>query len=230
MVLCIPYDEFFAYKSKEVRESDLLPPVFPLVLYNGLVRWTAKQDIAELIKPVPHSLAKYRPNQCYFLLDEGKLPEDELLSGKDLTSKLIQMEKAQSPEALQAAIKELIVQLKGPGYVSLRRAFAVWIHRVLLRRMAPKETFPQVYDLEEIDTMLAERVIQWAEQWKNEGKKEGQLEGQTALLDRLLRKRFESAYDMKKQKLLQEASSDQLAIWADRILDATTIDDVFRDE
>jgi hypothetical protein len=148
------------------------------------------------------------------------------------------MEKAQSPEALQAAIRDLIIQLKGPGYASLRRAFAVWIHRVLLRRMVPKEPFPEVYDLEEVDAMLAERVIQWTEQWKNEGKIEGknegkiegQKEGQTALLERLLQKRFASAYDLKKQRLLQEASSEQLAIWAERILDASSIDDVFREE
>lgn len=30
-----------------------LPPVFPVVLYNGAKRWTARQDIHELVTPTP---------------------------------------------------------------------------------------------------------------------------------------------------------------------------------
>lgn len=48
------------------------PGVFPLVLYNGLDAWTARQDIAELIAPMPATLAKYRPNMRYFILMKGR--------------------------------------------------------------------------------------------------------------------------------------------------------------
>ncbi len=38
-----------------------LPPVLPMVLYNGEPRWTAAEDTNDLIEKAPGGLAKYRP-------------------------------------------------------------------------------------------------------------------------------------------------------------------------
>ncbi len=39
-----------------------LPPVLPLVLYNGPTRWTAATDVARLIAPVSQTLEPYQPS------------------------------------------------------------------------------------------------------------------------------------------------------------------------
>jgi hypothetical protein len=57
-------------KTGEVRTGQSLPPVFPLVLYNGRQRWTAARDVGELIEPLPASLRRYHPAQRYFLLEQ----------------------------------------------------------------------------------------------------------------------------------------------------------------
>ncbi|WP_462326137.1 Rpn family recombination-promoting nuclease/putative transposase [Desulfoplanes sp.] len=62
-------------KSKRVQRGENLPPVFPIVLYNGQNLWTAKQEIADLIAPMPPSLARYRPSHAYFLMDEGTVSQ-----------------------------------------------------------------------------------------------------------------------------------------------------------
>lgn len=58
-------------KNGAVGVAGKLPPVFPVVIYNGDGQWTAARDIAQLIEPLPPSLAAYRPSHRYFLLDEA---------------------------------------------------------------------------------------------------------------------------------------------------------------
>ena len=64
-------------KSDTVATSQKLPPVFPIVIYNGEGKWTAARDIAELIEPVPGSLAAYRPSQKHCVLDEGRIADTD---------------------------------------------------------------------------------------------------------------------------------------------------------
>jgi predicted transposase/invertase (TIGR01784 family) len=214
-------------KSEHIKSGDRLPPVFPLVLYNGRKTWTASPDIAELISPAPAALARYRPRLRYFLVDEGRIPV-EALDADSLTACLMRMERSTGTESVREEIAALKKILPDKKYQALRRAFAVWINRVLLKRLKPEEPIPEVNDLEEVDTMLAENVVEWTEQWKMEGLQKGRMEGRSAVLSRLLAKRFgPESKDDKVQERLRTADPEQLDLWAERILDAKTIDEVF---
>jgi predicted transposase YdaD len=52
-------------KTKQLTRTGRLPPVLPVVLYNGKPRWTAAEEIAELIEAVPGELGHYRPRLRY---------------------------------------------------------------------------------------------------------------------------------------------------------------------
>jgi hypothetical protein len=148
-------------------ETGGLPPVFPLVLYNGRKAWTARLDVAELIAPASPALARYRPSLRYFILDEGRVP-DEALGENSLVAQLMRMERSDGPEGLREALGVLKTRLRDQKYRSLNRAFTVWIHRVLMNRLEHQETLPETGELEEVETMLAERVTEWTQKWKNE--------------------------------------------------------------
>jgi predicted transcriptional regulator len=63
-----------------------------------------------------------------------------------------------------------------------------------------------------------------------EGKLEGRLEGRQSVLQRQLAKRFgDSVLDIRMQERLRSATPEELDTWAERILDAATIDDIFTD-
>jgi predicted transcriptional regulator len=63
-----------------------------------------------------------------------------------------------------------------------------------------------------------------------EGKIEGRMEGKQSVLQRLLAKRFgDSVLDIRMQERLRSATPEELDTWAERILDAATIDDIFTD-
>jgi hypothetical protein len=70
---------------------------------------------------------------------------------------------------------------------------------------------------------LAEKFDQWAEQYK----KEGRLEGETLLLQRQLARRF-GPLPTAVIARIAAASVPEIETWGDRVLDATSLDEVFR--
>ncbi len=83
--------------------------------------------------------------------------------------------------------------------------------------------------------MLAERVEEWTAQWKREGKiegrlegkLEGKLEGETSLIERQITHRF-GPPSPDTQARLKAATLEQIEQWAENILDAATLEDVFK--
>ncbi len=64
-----------------LRDPGALPPVLPVVIYNGRGSWTASTDVNELVAGGGGELSPYQPSQRYFLLDESRLADDELPAG-----------------------------------------------------------------------------------------------------------------------------------------------------
>jgi hypothetical protein len=117
------------------------------------------------------------------------------------------------------------------GRPELKRTFALWIRALLLRRSKHTLVLPQVRDLTELKMTLAEKFDQWAEQYKREGRQEGRqegrLEGETLLLQRLLVRRF-GPLPAGVVARIAAATVEEIETWGDRVLDARTLDEVFR--
>jgi len=239
-------------RSQRLTPSQRLPPVLPLVLYNGNKRWNAPQEISDLIVESPVGLEHYRPRLRYFLLDEGRLEETELAPLRNLAAALFRMENSRNPEDVGKVLDSLLDWLKAPGQDSLRRAFTVWLKRVLLPGRVSGVEFSDLNELQEVRSMLAERVVEWTRDWKQqgieegrqegrlegrlegrqeglqEGKRQGKKEGEAALLTRQLELRFGSLDDSIRRQL-QEADAETLLRWGERILTAKTAGEVVRD-
>ena len=177
-------------KTGKVRENDGLPPVFPIVIYNGGKAWKAPQDVAALFAPMPESLKYYRPQHRHFLLDESRVSGEELDKSNGLVAQLLRLERAQEPEQVRQIVRELIARLHGPEYLSLRRAFTVWLGRVVLKRSGITEEIPEFQDLREVDAMLEERAAQWKHEYITLGRKEGEAKGLGRGVQLLLEARF----------------------------------------
>lgn len=61
---------------------------------------------------------------------------------------------------------------------------------------------------------------------RDEGMQQGRVEGERAVVERLLRRRF-GLLSPEVTERLSEASTGELETWADNVLDAGTLDDVF---
>ena len=53
-----------------------LPPVLPIVLYNGESPWSAEQDVADLIGETGPALLPYQPSQRHLVVDERHAEAD----------------------------------------------------------------------------------------------------------------------------------------------------------
>ncbi|MDE0224233.1 MAG: DUF4351 domain-containing protein [Gammaproteobacteria bacterium] len=66
----------------------------------------------------------------------------------------------------------------------------------------------------------------WSQRARDEGMQQGRIDGERAVLERLLRRRFGLLAPAVADRLNQ-ASTAELENWADNVLDAETLDDVF---
>ena len=160
----------------ELGDAGRLPPVLPVVLYNGRPRWTAPVEVGDLISPVGEVLSRFQPSQRYFLLDEGRWGEDDL-PRRNLVSALVGLENSRSAASLSKVLEALSDWVEGPGEDELRRAFVEWVRQAVLPGRFGESVLPVVQALEGGGAMLAERVKEWTEQWLREGREQGLQQG-----------------------------------------------------
>jgi predicted transposase YdaD len=219
-------------KGKHFTKSGKLPPVFPLVLYNGEQAWKAAEHTAEMIEPLPGGLVDYRPDLRYLLIDESRYAGQPLPSSENLAAALFHLENSQAPEELQAMVKILAQWLYAPEQAQIRRAFTAWLKKVLLPGRLPGVDIPELADLNEVNTMLAERVKEWTQQWKAQGKQEGLEEGrkkgETAMLCKMLELKY-GPLPLWAQEKIAQADAEAIEQWAAKLLNAQTLEEVFHE-
>jgi hypothetical protein len=197
-----------------------LPPVLPIVLYNGSQRWSAVTDVFDLIPPVPGLVEQFKPRLKYLLIDENAWSDRELASLRNLVAAVFRIEHPASPEAIGGLLSLLDEWLADRP--DLRRMFALWIRATLMRKAEYRIVLPRIDDLQELKVMLAERLEEWAQAYKAEGK----AEGEALALQKLLKKRF-GAVPAEVLGKISAASLEQIDAWLDQVLDARSLDDLF---
>lgn len=204
-------------RTRQLSADGQLPPVLAIVLYNGAARWRAPEDLAALIQPRPRALERYQPRVRYLLIDEGRYGEDELVPLRNLVAALFRLENSRSDAEVLAVVRSLLEWLNQPEQASLRRAFVVWINRVILGRTSggPVEG---VEDLRTMGTLIETRMQEWEQEWLREGA--------THVIELQLRRRFGELPGWVTVRL-QEASPEQLDQWADRLLEVDSLDALF---
>lgn len=216
-------------KTGNLLPDGKLPPVLPLVLYNGRKQWNATTSIKDLIQNVAGGLSKYRPDFQYLLIEERRFQEADL-PAQNLVSAIFQLENSRYPEDVHKVVKNLILWLKQPEQTTLRRAFTVWINRVLLPIRLPGQTIPTMNELMEVETMLAERVVEWTKEWKAEGLQQGIQQGMQQGTRQVLRRQLFQKFGTLPDDIatrLKQADEEQLLRWADLILPADNLTDIF---
>ncbi len=189
-------------ETGKFKVGEKLPPVLPIVLYNGEPRWNAPTDSIELFVDLPEDVMRVIPKQGFFLLDEGRLLAEGLNkeSGR-LASLLFRLDKSQNTEQVKQAFEELLIALpRSDGENSfLRQAFLSWLKSGVIERLGETKDLPEIHELEDIYTMLEERVEQWKRDYINQGREEGREEGRAEiradivhLLINVLQHRFET--------------------------------------
>jgi hypothetical protein len=209
--------------EKRLPPDGRLPPILPVVLYNGDRRWAAPLALHELVGLQGDSpLWQWQPAMRYQIVDEGAFPEDDLAGRDALLALLFRLES--SPDPAQAVVLTDAVLSwfrRHPGFERVRSVFVEML-RALLAPLAPGVRVPD--ELLEMRNMLATRWEVW-ERNRDQELREGEQRGEANLLRRLLERRFGALPDWARDRIAT-ADSAALEEWGLRVLDAASLDDV----
>lgn len=210
-------------KQKRLLPNGKLPPVFPLVLYNGARRWRAALSLHGLIGLPPGSrLWMWQPRMRYHLLAERDYGDNDLARRDTLAALLFRLENAEQHEQIIAATRALVAWFRGhPGFAALREVFAELLMRVIETGDGGDQVMNPVRSLLEIETMLENRPAEWKRQWTAEGRRDGAAD----VLEALLEQRFGEIPEAAKQRIAA-ATPAQIRKWSLRLAKAATIDKV----
>ena len=220
--------------EKRLPPDGRLPPILPVVLYNGDRRWAAPLALHDLVGlPGNSPLWQWQPAMSYQIVDEGAFPEDDLARRDALPALLFRLECSPDPEQAVVLADALLTWFRRhPGFDGVRSVFAELLGAIM-EPLAPGVRVPE--ELLEVRNMLASRAEDWKRQWLQEGRQEGEQrgeqrgrqKGEAAILLRQLERRFGALPDWATDRI---TTADTVALeeWSLRVFDATTLDDVLR--
>ena len=214
-----------------------LPLIIPMVVYHGAEPWNVPVDFAALFEP-DEALAGIVPDFRYFLSDLGAQADHELSRFALLRSGLMALKHA----------------TRGSGIVSIEAIVTAEIWHDLFCGVVIKYIFRAFREIDRDEvvrllTTIKEKagsimVSNIAQEWIDEGKalgllqgdkrewrkgSEGMAQGEARLLTRQLTRRF-GTLPAEVTARMEDADTDTLETWADRLLDARTLDEVFAAE
>ncbi|MFA6062352.1 MAG: DUF4351 domain-containing protein [Gallionella sp.] len=170
---------------------------------------------------MPGLVEQYKPRLKYLLIDENSYTDYELASAKNLVAAVFRIEHPNSPQGIGELISLLGEWLSDRP--DLRRMFAIWIRATLMRKPEYRIVLPQIDDLQELKVMLADRLEEWALDYKAQGMQQGEI----LALQKLITKKF-GVIPSNVLSMISGASSGQIEHWLDRVLDAHSVEELFR--
>ena len=216
--------EIWELHRKQHPKAKTLPLIIPIVVYHGKPKGQAVR-LSELVDSPDPDLSAYVPNFDLAFYDFS--PEtDETIKGQLLVQLVLRCLQAKNtPDAVEklAEIIALVIQMD-ENATSMH-----WLEKIFRYMLAVMDIEPE--EMQDIFTQslsegkggmfmtVAERLTI-----------KGRIEGRQAILQRLVTKRFgQNILDIQFQERLRKATPEQLDLWAERILDAENVDEVFRE-
>ncbi len=222
-------------KNKELGPDRKLPPILPIVIYNGDSQWTAPLALSDLLPEMPPGMESFAPQCRYLLLDEQHLadPGDPV---RNIVANMCALESLPSPEMLENLLGQLDALLEGEEHDALWRNIDNWLLKSILPDQPTGHTIEARRNARG-EGMLANRVKKWGliEQEKGEarGLEKGMIAGaasakeqariqQAQLCIQVLEKRF-GTVDPFSRRRIEQASEQELTQWFLDLYDAQSV-------
>ncbi|MFZ4656164.1 MAG: Rpn family recombination-promoting nuclease/putative transposase [Caldilineaceae bacterium] len=143
----------YVHATKDVKQLKL-PVIFPIVLYNGEEKWTAPNNIAELIEDAP-ALGKYSLNFEHFVIAENQYGKEALLAIRNIVSTLFL---AEAHYDLPLLVEQLLAIFDEEDDKQALSLFLNWFRQLAARGYIPPNDFAQIEQeyrtKEEVTSML----------------------------------------------------------------------------
>jgi len=209
-----------------------LPAIVPFVFYHGAGEWKTPNEFLHLVD-FEESWRFYLLNFRFPVLDIGKIPDRQLSEDRRLRAWLLAMKYA-TREKQQLAAKEILIEALKDATEDLRPVMYYLVQTYTSYRKETIREIIQKVQPEEIDTMMSQFAQDISSVARQEGRiagiqegiQKGLLEGEARLLLRQLSRRFQPLPD-KISDRIHAANPNTIELWADRVLEAKSLDEVF---
>ena len=169
----------YIHSHKRVKR---LPPVFPLVVYNGKKSWTAPAKLGDLIA-YHNVLGKFALHCEYFTIAERAFRKEELLKIHNIVSTLFLTEAHYDLETFRNEFLHLFRHEQDRQAVSL---FFNWFKQLSRHGRITEADYAaleaHIYQSEEEVAMLVEEIRKEKQQMYEQGLKQGKLDIAYAML------------------------------------------------
>ena len=169
--------------SKSRRKSYLLPPVIPVVFYDGMQKWTVASTFVEKVEN-GDAFAGFVPNFSYHLMVLGKRTSEELLAFRDALGGLLYLANPSKEEDLSMTVRRLLEYRKLLPLEEreiLSRHFAGYL-TILAKRegvdlSGMAEEIASEEEAEKMVTYVQREIRKIRKEGRLEGREEGRMEG-----------------------------------------------------
>lgn len=163
-----------------------LPPVFPVLLYNGKRRWSSPNNLSESVDGVP-ILGEYGLECKYFPIIESAFRPKELQRIGNIVSTLFLAETNFDSDAIAAKLEELFEKEEDKQAASLFvNWFAQLYHHGRIAE-ADYEKLERVYRSKQEVSMLIEAIQKEKAQIRAQGEKTGEKNIKVKMAELMLR-------------------------------------------
>ncbi|MBN1647820.1 MAG: Rpn family recombination-promoting nuclease/putative transposase [Spirochaetales bacterium] len=152
--------------------SGKFPAVFPILVYNGERKWTAKYQISQLIeKTIP---GKYIPRFRYYPVIENTIPKKSLLIIKNAMSAVFYAEQMNIKE-FDREIDHLLEIVRNED-LDIAREFSSFLNNLMSSRMKhlpDDEISGKINDIGELKPMLEVKLDRYLREVEEKANKQG---------------------------------------------------------
>ena len=218
------------------NKSNELPLVYPCVIYNGEKPYCHTTDIFEMFQD--SVMAREIFLKPFQLIDLTQIPDEELKKKPLLGILEMFLKHAATRDVVTffKSMAELFHQAELLKKLEFLNACAHYYFVVNQDGSARHDVFNEFQ--KHLLPTTQEKFMTMAEAFIEDGRKEGRQEGlQTGLerglqkfrsfLDQQIRRRFPRAVTEKYLALINNADGETLSIWGERLMDASSIEEVF---
>ena len=184
------------------RKGFRLPAIVPMVVYNGLGKWTVPQNYRDLLSG-QEFFAENILNFKYILIDINRFREEELLKLPNLIKAVFLMDRARNQEEIMQQFYKIENILTG-FTVSDYQLFKTWVENILSRGLPVEKQAEVVRIIEESDPEEVSEMISNVERVLKEAFKKTQM-------DSLAMGREEGRLEMAERMLSENLSIDLVA-------------------
>src|SRR5699024_867802 len=173
------YQSLIKTKKLSLR-TDKLPPVLPVVLYNGKQRWKVATRMQHIIAPVPKVLRRFQPHLSYFLIDEQRLTKEVFEQAPEPLGNMLSLNQTQNAEDYIALWEALRHKTRNhPEFQLLNNTINHWLSYTLhLRNPKIKLSDMQTIDKETIMWTFESEIERISKERAEAAAREGYLTGQ----------------------------------------------------